>query len=301
MVWEMSTPQIVHSWKSVFQGAGNCWRKHTPRQGLVHPKECRSYCLEFASVLGSHPAFFEHCKGVSLYPWTQASATFRLWRWQILKFGYSLAWGRFPHSAPKGQSLVFRKREGEFTFPDGKKMSFAKPNGELIFTGEQMTELRQMGTHTPGNPIQTAPHLLTNERYIHYFSTAKAHLYALRLEEKESVVAVGPTKLLDFPKNRNTWDTTATLTSSLLIFGIPKLKTNFLVVPLAGIEQVNSLGPLSASFIGGGAMLIDGNGINQLEHFYFVTDVLPSKNPSDNTLSLSLADSLGATLREVMN
>ncbi len=190
-----------------------------------------------------------------------------------------------------------RKRATDFEFSNGKKASFAFPNGTLVQNHEELLEVRKMGFSGTPEKLRRDFHI-SNDYFLKAVSKASATLYSLNLDSEE-IEAFGPLNLGEFPRSHNAWIADGVITKNYLIVYYQKrlLVPDFLVVPIEAVTEFDSQDIFKAAFSGSKCFIIDKSGKYSTHHFYFTLDLIWDKNPIANTLSMWFIDMWASKLK----
>jgi hypothetical protein len=170
------------------------------------------------------------------------------------------------------------------------------PDGTEVGSKEDMDRLMSEFTFTPSTldrwRLQPVDSKATAD--------SSAVLWSIGFNE-ESIVALGPVRLMEFPKSHNNYDATGVLTPNYLVvyYYRSPLKLDYLILPLLNLTGLTSTGPWSAEFNFKNGIHQDKSGTFEMAETFFVLSERLSKDGQANRRSVTLMKSLANTLNEL--
>lgn len=170
------------------------------------------------------------------------------------------------------------------------------PDGSEISSKNDLDRLMSEFTFTPSTldrwRLQSADSKATAE--------ASARLWSIGFNE-ETIMALGPVRLREFPKSHNTYDAEGVLTPNYLIIYYYKspLRLDYLILPLVALSGLTSTGPWSANLNFEKGIHRDKSGTFELMQIFFELSEKLSKDGQANRRSVTLMRSLANTLNEI--
>jgi len=170
------------------------------------------------------------------------------------------------------------------------------PDGSEISSKEDLDRLFSDYTFTPS----TLDRWRLQSVDIKATTDASAVLRSIGLNE-ESIMALGPVRLKEFPKSHNNYDAAGVLTPNYLVIYYYKspLRLDYLILPLLNLTGLTSTGPWSAEFNFKNGIHQDKSGTFEMAETFFALSELLSKDGQANRRSVTLMKSLANTLNEV--
>ena len=170
------------------------------------------------------------------------------------------------------------------------------PDGSEISGKEDLDRLFSEFTFTPS----TLDRWRLQSVDIKATADASAVLWSIGFNE-ETIMALGPVRLKEFPKSHNNYDAAGVLTPNYLIIYYYKtpLRLDYLILSLLNLTGLTSTGPWSAEFNFKNGVHRDKSGTFEMAETFFVLSELLSKDGQANRRSVTLMKSLANTLKEV--
>ena len=186
---------------------------------------------------------------------------------------------------------------GLFSKKHGSQNLFLQfPNGSEISSKEDLDRLMSEFTFTPSTLNRWRLQPIDNKAY----AEASARLWSIGFNE-ESIMALVPVRLKEFPKSHNVYDADGVLTPNYLVIYFSKspLKMDYLILPLINLSGLTSIGPWSADFNFKNGIHQDKTGTYEMAETFFHLSERLGRDGQSNRRSVTLMKSLANTLNEI--
>ena len=170
------------------------------------------------------------------------------------------------------------------------------PDGSEVRSKEDLDRLFSEFTFTPSTLDRWRLQMVDNK------ATAEASVRLMSIGfNDESIMALGPVRLEEFPKSHNVFSAEGILTPNYLIVYYYKspLKLDYLILPLLNLSGLTSTGPWSAEFNFKNGIHQDKSGTYEMAETFFHLSERIGRDGQANRRSVTLMKSLANTLTEI--